>query len=119
MYSKLLHDPVKDEMARLKQRFSLPDRKVPGMRIDLTRYQNPAGQSAFDRWQELTGTIKLGGLTLADRLTREVTSDRSQTLDPLDGLNGIKTRRVDVISPIIGPHRDRAFRHQIRRASCR
>src|SRR3546814_412469 len=66
-------------------------------------------------WSSDVCSSDLGGLTLADRLNREVTSDRYQRLDPLDGLNGIKSRRVEVISRIIGQYRDRAFRQHLLR----
>jgi hypothetical protein len=96
--TKLLKDPVKDEMARLAHAFPLPDKTIADGRIDLTKFKNKEGQDAYDRWQELTGTVKLPGQTLSEMLNDKMQSkdykSLSDDVDQFDGSKAIFVRRI-------------------------
>jgi hypothetical protein len=62
-------DPVNNEIARLNKGFSLPKSKLMN-EFDLREYRSEKGQTAYDRYQELTGTQKLNGQTLRQALTK-------------------------------------------------
>jgi hypothetical protein len=72
-------DPVRKELARLassevQSQFSLP-REKHGT-LDLSTYKNAKGQTAYDRWIELIGTVKVGGRTFHDKLGDLFKSER-------------------------------------------
>lgn len=75
-------DKVRMEMARLADsaaevRFPVPNEKLNG-RIDLTSIKNEKGQSAYDRYMELHGEIKLNGRTMHDAMERMIESPAYQ-----------------------------------------
>lgn len=70
---------VEHEMARLATspvaaKFTVPQEKDGN--INLTQYHNAGGQSAYDRWTELVGTIEIGGRTFEQKLNDVMQSDR-------------------------------------------
>ena len=50
-----------------------PGKTIPGPnKIDLTQIDYKDGQSLYDRWVELTGTVEINGMTLRERLETEM-----------------------------------------------
>ena len=77
--------------------------------VDLTDPQfDKKGQSAWDRAQELSGSIKIGGKTLRQAIRVEIKSDSYQQLDPLGSDFGPSPRAAR-ISKILQRYRRRAL----------
>ena len=72
-------DLVDNELAALGG-FSNPDYMIGNRNIDLRDMYNDDGKQAYDRFQELQGTLKLNGLTLREALKRKITSAEYQQL---------------------------------------
>ena len=72
-------DKVRVELARLSRteaeaKFTMPDTKKGN--LDLTQLKNEKGQSAYDRWTELIGTVEIGGKTFHSKLEEVMDSER-------------------------------------------
>jgi hypothetical protein len=105
-HSYRVDDAVKSEMAELRYGFSEPTRKFAG--ADLTALVHPSGNSAYDRLRELSGTLKIGGLTLHERLNKLVTSTQYQRLPmPAEAGDGMNPR-VTMIRRVIAAYQGRA-----------
>ena len=104
-YSRKLDDPAKQEIVRLPHRFSPTESKLDG--IDLKEVKGADGRDAYDRLQELVGSTKLGGKTLAESLNALVKSPLYQRLpDAGDGIE--PTGRIDAIGRVISAYRAHA-----------
>ncbi|OAM90337.1 hypothetical protein OH491_25995 [Termitidicoccus mucosus] len=75
-------DAVFDEIARLGHGFSQPPVTYRGH--SLLDYRSPSGQSAFDRWLELHGEVKLNGKTLRQSLEGLIKSTAYRKLPEAD-----------------------------------
>jgi len=76
-------EDVKDEMARLAligdKGFTHPPTTKDG--VDLLDYRSPVtGKTAYDRWLELTGTVKMGGMNVHEMLAAEIASSAYQAM---------------------------------------
>lgn len=76
-------EDVKDEMARLaligNKGFSLPPTTKDG--VDLLEYRSPVtGKTAYDRYLELTGEVKIGGMNIHEMLASEIASRPYQAM---------------------------------------
>ena len=76
--------------------------------IDLRQFENARGQSAYDRWQELHGSVVIKGRTLKEELERLIQSaDYQRMLDSSDsGLNP----KVDELKKVLRKYRARAYK---------
>jgi len=77
--------------------------------VDMRDFLSPrTGRTAYDRYQELTGTLRIGGQTLAERLSALIRSPlyRSQLTDGVVDADG---SRVDAIRAILGAYRQAAM----------
>ncbi len=115
--SEASQDPLTIQLAALNSELGRPTERIPGTRIDLTQYtagNKPGAQSAFDRWQELTGTVRRGRFTLEERLRKEVEKfdNNPQKFPELDGpdVSFIRSRRAERMSDIISQYRAKAMR---------
>ena len=72
------NDPVFDELNKLQAGLSAPREIQNG--IDFTTFKNDKQQSAYDRWQELTGTTKVNGKPLRSALESLISSASYQKL---------------------------------------
>lgn len=98
-------DVVTSELGRLAYPFSPLSKTVNGQ--DLT--QVPAGSTnAYDRWGELTGTVRLGGDTLREKLRRLIGSRQYQALEP-DIVDKKLSPRADRINAVLHDYRAAAF----------
>ena len=76
--------------------------------INLDEFVNDQGRTAHDRRLELSGTVKLGGLTLRQRLERTIKAKNYQRLSTFNE-GGFKSPRVDILNNIIRRYRSAAL----------
>lgn len=102
-------DVVSQELSDLAYPFSLPDPIRAG--VDLREFKSPSGQSAYDRWQELTSEVTIGGRTLRSSMERLIKSHQYQALqhDGLDKMD-LESPRVSLIQSLLGQYRREAER---------
>jgi len=107
-YTRTASDNVLDqEIGRLNKGFSLPKSKLMNT-FDLRQYRNEKEQTAYDRLQELTGSVKMDGRTLRQELERVVKSRdyRSMEAGNDQELNlGIQPPRVKRMQKVINRYR--------------
>lgn len=107
-------DPVYVALANTRHNWSKPKVKArySGVEVDLLEYQTEDGQTAYDRFQELTGTTLIGDETLHQKLARIIASDRYALLEeqarqrPVD--DPIQDARVKLLGGVITQYRSRA-----------
>lgn len=105
-YSRVKDDVVRNELAALGHAWEPPKRRTNG--VDLMEV--PAGKTtAYDRWQELQGTVSIGGVRLKDALRREMLSPAYKRLTP-EAVDGLESPRVGRVSRIVAEYRARAWR---------
>lgn len=76
-------DRVKQVISSLPVSASAPVPRM-GENIDLTLFKKEDGQTAYDRYQELAGTIKLSGKTLHESLAALLETPRYKALEVSD-----------------------------------
>jgi hypothetical protein len=110
-------DLVTKELAVLAYPFSLPQKQRYA--TDLTEYENSKGQSAYDRWLELSGEVKLSdgkgnSRTLRQTLRRLIQSKDYQSL-PVDGVSELDadSPRVRSIKRVISRYRAVALQQML------
>lgn len=103
------NDFVLDEIARMHAAFSMPRSKQGDGLVDMMEYANQAGQSAYDRYLELTGEVKIGGKTLRQKLERLVTSKDYLSLQD-DAVFAIDSPRASLVRRTIAKYRDAAMK---------
>jgi hypothetical protein len=96
-------DKVMDELANLKYSFSLPPVVEKGG-IDLYSYKNASGQSAYDRYLELTGKVTIGRKTLREALAKVINTRSYQAL-PADAVEGLDSPRIAELRRVISKYR--------------
>lgn len=109
--AKVRKDPVMDEMAQLKFGFSNPSNKIDG-NIDMTDYHKD-GQTAYDRFMELSGQLKLHGHTLRETLGAQIDGKDYQKLLSVPQPD-IANPRVALIRNTIQKFRDAAMKETMR-----
>ena len=95
-----------DELANLRYSFSMPP-VVESGGVDLSKYRNGQGQTAYDRYIELTGQVKLGNKDLRQALNKLVTSPQYLAL-PAEPVEGLDSPRVNELKKVIGKYRSTA-----------
>lgn len=68
-------DPISIALAETGHGWSRPQARDRKSGLDLRNLKNETGQSAYDRLQELTGTMKLFGQTLRENMTEVIQSE--------------------------------------------
>jgi hypothetical protein len=106
-YTQVTNDKLAKELASLGAGFT-PPRSMRND-VDLRSYTKRNGQNAYDRWQELTGKVTLGGQTLREQLERMIETPEYQRLDPTS-VEGYESPRVGMIRSMVSRYRDAAFR---------
>jgi hypothetical protein len=104
-YVKWKDDKVAREIARLEHGFQLPP-PILGETIDLRedRWRVSENQTAYDRYQELVGTVRVGGKTLKEFLDTYIASPAYERMTDnfrLDGYD-VEGSKVKTIRSIIG-----------------
>ena len=106
-YSKVSNDIIAQELAQLGAGFTPP--RAMRNDVDLRAYVNRNGQNSYDRWQELTGQVRLGGKTLREAMEQLIRTPSYQKIDPTS-VEGYESPRVGMIRKLISRYRDAAFR---------
>jgi hypothetical protein len=110
-YREVSNSEVSRELASLEYGFSPPKTDVNG--LDLLTYKGKSGQTAYDRWAELHGEVKLGGRTLEAELRRTFKSANYQRLSP-DSTEELDSPRIAVVKRIVGDYRRAAYKQMLR-----
>jgi hypothetical protein len=99
-------DPVLLELANVGHGFSAPSTKLEGI-LDLTDFQGSNKRSAYDRWLELQGEVKINNKTLRQTLLKLIKSKGYQSLSD-ETYSGLPSPRVEYISKVLSRFRSRA-----------
>ena len=101
-YRESTDDVITRELANLRHGFSPPKKTLAGQ--DLLEFRSASGQTAYDRWTELHGKVKVGGRTLRQELKR-LFRDRQyqQMADVGDGTG--PSPRVQAVRSVINRFR--------------
>ena len=115
LISRKKNDPILDELASLEYGFGAPTPRINGLRhLDMRRFYDDKGRSAYDFFQEEVGKIKLNGKTLRQSLTRLFESDaykRAATFDAEGTLQFSGTHRderVKAVKAVMAHYRKQA-----------
>ncbi len=103
-YTEIKDDVVMDELNTLGRQnaFSPPSKIFNSM--DSTAYTNSKGQTLYDRWLELHGSVRLNGRTLKQSMKKLIQSRKYQNL-PLEDFEGIESPRVGELRKLIRRYR--------------
>jgi len=113
MMSGRKRDRILEELVATREGFSLPKRKiVPG--VDMASFQNNKGQSAYDRWLEIQGTVKINRRTLRQELARVIESKAYQALPSVSIDDENRSPRAKKLKAVIYKYRS-AARDQVLR----
>jgi len=106
-YTEIKDDVVMDELQTLGRQnaFSPPSKIFNSM--DSTAYTNSKGQTLYDRWLELHGSVRLNGRTLKQAMKKLIQSRKYQNL-PLEDFEGIESPRVGELRKLIRRYRAEA-----------
>lgn len=106
-YREVSDDLVKREMATpdLRHGFTPPKRIQNGVDLSDVKVGNT---TAYDRWGELQGTIRVGGMTLKDALRKKILSPAYQRMSQLSE-DGLESPRITELNRIINEFRQRAY----------
>lgn len=110
-YREVSDNQVKTELANLGHAFTPPKRTVNG--LDLSSISMPNGQTAYDRWSELHGTVREGGLNIQDAMRRLFNSAQYKRM-PAESTPTYVSPRVDAVNSIINDYRARAYQQLLR-----
>ena len=102
------NDPVFKELASLQHGFQQPSPAYAGA-INLLDLRSDKGQTAYDRWLQLHGEVKVGGKTLRQSLERLFTSPYYQKLADQSEAGAFRSPRVAEVERVVGLYRRSAF----------
>jgi hypothetical protein len=107
-FSREVDDEGIQEMARLQAGFSMPGVTVDG--VDITQYRTSGGQNAYDRYLELSGTIRANGKTMGQAVNALIQSPSYRNLpEPTgDPKQDAYNPRVRAIKTVMDGYRDAA-----------
>lgn len=103
VFSKNKNDAVMNEISSLQHGFTQP-RVIQDGGIDFSEYKNAKGQSAYDRWLEATGEVRLNGKTLRQTLQSLVKSQNYQALGS-ELLEDFDSPRTKAIRKVLSAYR--------------
>lgn len=101
-------DKVFAELAKLKHGFQAPSPAYGGV-LNLLDFKSEKGQSAYDRWLELHGEVKVGGKTLHQSLEKLVSSSFYNKLADQTTAGEFRSPRVAEVERIVGLYRRASF----------
>ena len=105
--SESKNDVVLEEIASLRQGFDIPAKVIAGG-INLTEFDGAGGRTAYDFYRKAHGTVKVGGKTLRQSLTKTIKSNWYQNIDATSYPN-FKSQRIKELQKIIRRHRAKAL----------
>lgn len=109
-------DPIMVELASTGHPWREPARTmtIAGRRHDLLDYENESGQTAKDRFGELRGQVKIGGMTLRQRLTAIINSEQYRSLPKVSADESMTSERVKVLRGIFAMYTAHARRELLK-----
>jgi hypothetical protein len=110
--TKATKDPVNKALSESLISVGGARRTLPG-NIDLKKIKLKNGQSAYDRYGELTGQVKIGGKTVRDQLRSVISSPFFKGL-PEMGTDGITSPRTSLIRGQVSDYRRAALEKLIK-----
>ena len=111
-YSHTTSDILKKELAEIGHPFNAPRSLKNG--VELREHIDSSGQSAYDRWLELHGSVKINGQSMRQAMTRLLKSRRYKRL-PYEAIEGLENSpRVREINKILSKYRAKAFSQMLR-----
>ena len=105
-YSRTSSDVITNELKLLKHGFTPPKTTHGG--VDLTAIKSQKGQTAYDRWSQLHGQVKIGGQSLRQALTRLIKDPRYQAM-PAESTVDVDSPRVSYVKRVISRYRRAAW----------
>jgi hypothetical protein len=105
-FSRSVNDVVVQELAALSYGFSMPSVRMDG--VDLTTVRTPSGQEAYDRYVELSGTVKINDRTLSQQLNAVINSSSYQKLPMPQSRGDALNPRIQLVQRVISAYRSRA-----------
>ena len=110
-YSEVNDDIIMNELSVLGHQSALgaPPRVSNG--VDMQAYTNFSGQTAYDRWAELHGQVRIRGRSLKQTLKKLIKSSKYQAL-PLEDLQGMGSPRMAELRKVLTKFRA-AAREQV------
>ena len=111
-YREVKDSVIYNELRELGHGFVPPRAVRRG--LDLRTFKSAAGQTAYDRWLELSGQVAIKGRSLSQELTRLIRSkDYQQMLaDPYQ--NELESPRVAAIQSVLSKYQNEAYRRLLR-----
>lgn len=102
-------DPVYQELARLEHPWRPIGRtmRTGGVSLDLLDYRSESGQTALDRYRELSGSVTIGGRTVYDALKDTFERSGYKAIPPITGQD-VENPRVAIARRIISAYRTKA-----------
>jgi hypothetical protein len=113
-YTEVKDDALAREMAAIGFRSGPPHEKV--MRsapVDWSTYENDKGQSAYDRFLELHGEVKIQGVTMKQAMQRLIKTKGYRALSPI-GNDDLPSPRVKELQRVLSLFRSRAKEQTLR-----
>ncbi len=110
--SRTKDDRIFAELAQLNHGFKNPP--VAQGPLSLLDYRSAKGQTAYDRWSQLQGEVKVGGKNLRQALEKLIDSRGYQALGVAPEGLGIESPRVSQLRRIIGVYRRAAYAQTLR-----
>jgi len=98
-------DPVRLELANLRYGFAPPVHTKDG--VDLRNIRSRSGQSAYDRLQEITGQVKIGGQSLHSSLKKLMSSPSYKRMSD-QSFEDFDSPRVQEIKRVVSRYRKQA-----------
>lgn len=111
--TKAKNDAVFTELAKFHHGIQPPSPLTNG-NVNLLLHKTEAGQTAFDRWQQLTGEVSLGGHTMRESLSRLIKNSAYQKLPLTSPADGIDSPRLAEVKRVINTYR-RAALYQLQK----
>ena len=96
------HSGLTRELVRIGANFNTPDKIRNG--IDWTKHVNSEGVTAYDKMQEMHGTMKLKGKNLKQAMAHIIKNKKYQKL-PLTGFEDLDSPRARILRPILSAYR--------------
>jgi len=105
-YRAVSDDVVANELRAVGHGFS-PPKAIKG-KVDLTTIRSKKGQTAYDRWGQLHGTVRVGRDNLRQALLKVIRHRDYQAM-PLESTSEVESPRIAVLRRVIGRYRRAAW----------
>ena len=112
-YTEVKEDVISEELMKIGMRNGISRPRVRKNGLDLTNYTNSKGQTAYDRWQELHGKVKLKGRTLRDAMSRLIRSRDYQRLTE-ESNSTYDSPRAEALRRLVSRYRAEAYKQLLR-----